>query len=182
MTTLTIPYESLDPLTIGASGDETKVSRETLELDVPEANLLAAIYPDEPEPVADATEAARAALEAPISGQPFSEIVAGASKVAVIIDNQFRPTPQSRLLPAVLDTIEAAGKPARRRLCERQGLPDVRLGHRAEARAREPRPDGAARHRASTRTTRATPRATRTSVSPRAERRCGCTTRWPRAT
>jgi nickel-dependent lactate racemase len=112
MTTLTIPYESLDPLTIGASGDETKMSRETLELDVPDANLLTAVYPDEPEPVADATEAARAALEAPISGRPFSEIVAGASKVAVIIDNQFRPTPQSRLLPAVFDAIEAAGKPA----------------------------------------------------------------------
>ncbi len=112
MTTLTIPYESLDPLTIGASGDETKVSRETLELDVPDANLLAAVYPDEPDPVADATDAARAALASPVSGPPFSDIVAGASKVAVIIDNQFRPTPQSRLLPAVFDAIEAAGKPA----------------------------------------------------------------------
>ena len=30
----------------------------------------------------------------------------------MIIDNQFRPTPQSRLLPPVLDAIEAAGKPA----------------------------------------------------------------------
>jgi lactate racemase len=111
MTTLTIPYESLDPLTIGASGDETKVSRETLELEVPDANLLAALYPDEPEPVADAADAARAALASPVSGPPFAEIVAGASKVAVIIDNQFRPTPQSRLLPAVFDAIEAAGKP-----------------------------------------------------------------------
>ena len=60
-----IPYESLDPLTIGASGDESKVSRDTLELDIPRANLLAAIYPDEPPPVADATEAARQALEQP---------------------------------------------------------------------------------------------------------------------
>jgi lactate racemase len=112
MTTLTIPYESLDPLTIGSAGDETKVSRETLELDVPDGNLLAAIYPDEPEPVGDATEAARRALENPLSGARFSELVDGASKVAVIIDNQFRPTPQSRLLPAVFDAIEAAGKPA----------------------------------------------------------------------
>ena len=29
--------------------------------------------------------------------------------MAVVIDNQFRPTPQSKLLPAVLDAIEAAG-------------------------------------------------------------------------
>jgi nickel-dependent lactate racemase len=105
----TIPYESLDPLTIGASGDESKVSRDTLELDIPQSNLLAAIYPDEPQPVPDATEAARQALESPTAGPGFSEILAGASRVAVVIDNQFRPTPQSKLLPAIFDALEAAG-------------------------------------------------------------------------
>jgi nickel-dependent lactate racemase len=107
-----IPYESLDPLTIGSSGDETKVSRETLELEIAQANILAAVYPAEPDPVADATETARAALESPVSGPRFSELVASATRVCVIIDNQFRPTPQSKLLPPVLDAIEAAGKPA----------------------------------------------------------------------
>jgi lactate racemase len=107
-----IPYESLDPLTIGASGDEDKISRETLELEIAEANLLALIQPDEPDPVPDATEAARAALESPFSGPRFSELVASATKVCVIIDNQFRPTPQWKLLPPVLDAIEAAGKDA----------------------------------------------------------------------
>ncbi len=107
-----IPYESLDPLTIGASGDESKVSRETLELEIAEENLLAAIYPEEPDPVADATEAARLALEQPVSGPRFSELLESATRVAIVIDNQFRPTPQSKLLPAVLDAVEAAGKPA----------------------------------------------------------------------
>jgi lactate racemase len=107
-----IPYESLDPLTIGASDDETKIYRETLELEVSSENLLAAIYPDEPGPVANATEAAREALESPVSGPRFSELVASAEKVAVVIDNQFRPTPASKLLPAVLDALEGAGKPA----------------------------------------------------------------------
>jgi nickel-dependent lactate racemase len=110
--TAVIPYESLDPLTIGSSGDESKVSRETLELEISGANLLAAVYPEEPDPVPDATEAARAALESPVTGPAFSELVASATKVCVIIDNQFRPTPQSKLLPPVLDAIEAAGKPA----------------------------------------------------------------------
>ena len=110
--TAVIPYESLDPLTIGASGDESKVSRETLELEIPEGNLLAAVFPEEPEPVADATATARSALESPLSGPRFSELVASATKVCVIIDNQFRPTPQSKLLPPVLDAIEAAGKSA----------------------------------------------------------------------
>jgi nickel-dependent lactate racemase len=112
MPKLTIPYESLDPLTIGAADDESKVSRESLELDVPDANLLAAIYPDEPPPVENATEAARTALESPVSGARFSELLASATKVAIVIDNQFRPTPASKLLPAVLDAVEAAGKPA----------------------------------------------------------------------
>ena len=111
-TTAVIPYESLDPLTIGASGDEEKVSRDTLSLEIPTGNLLAAIYPDEPAPLADATEAARAALASPVSGPTLSELVGSATKVCVIIDNQFRPTPQSKLLPPVLDAIEAAGKPA----------------------------------------------------------------------
>jgi nickel-dependent lactate racemase len=104
-----IPYESLDPLTIGSAGDQSKVHRDTLELEIPSANLVAAIYPDEPSPVSNTTEAARYALEHPVGGPTFSHILAGRSSVAVIIDNQFRPTPQARLLPAVFDAIEAAG-------------------------------------------------------------------------
>jgi len=105
----TIPYESLDPLTIGAAEDETKVYRDQLELEIPTGNLLAAIYPDEPEPLPNATEAARQALESPVEGPSFSQLIAGGKSVAIVIDNQFRPTPQSRLLPAVFDALEAAG-------------------------------------------------------------------------
>ena len=104
-----IPYESIDPLTIGAAENDELVYRDTLELDIPEANLLAEIRPDEPEAVADATAAAAHALEHPHSGPRFSELLKGASSVAIVIDNQFRPTPQSRILPAVFDALEAAG-------------------------------------------------------------------------
>jgi nickel-dependent lactate racemase len=117
MAAFRIPYESLDPLTIGAADDESKVYREALELEVPEGNLLAAIYPEEPEPVASATEAARQALEEPVAGPRFSELLVGASSVAVIVDNQFRPTPASKLLPPVLDAIEAAGITDARVVC-----------------------------------------------------------------
>ena len=79
----------------------------------PGGNLLAADLPGRAGAASrDATEAARAALESPLSGPRFSELVASATKVCVIIDNQFRPTPQSKLLPPVFDAIEAAGKPA----------------------------------------------------------------------
>ena len=67
-----IPFESLDPLTIGASDDESKVYRAELELEIPEPNLLAAIYPEEPEPVPSATDAAREALAFPTSGPSFA--------------------------------------------------------------------------------------------------------------
>jgi nickel-dependent lactate racemase len=109
MPTFKIPYESLDPLTIGSADDESKVYRDELELEVAEANLLAAIYPDEPDHLPDATAAAAEALESPVDGRRFSELIAGGKSVAIVIDNQFRPTPQSKLLPAVLDALEAAG-------------------------------------------------------------------------
>jgi nickel-dependent lactate racemase len=109
MATYRIPFESLDPLTIGASGDDSKLNRDELELEIPDANILAAVYPDEPEPVGDATEAAREALESPVTGPRFSELLAGKQRLAIVIDNQFRPTPQSKLLPAVFDAVEAAG-------------------------------------------------------------------------
>ena len=48
-----IPFESMDPLAIGATDDESKKHRDTLELEIPTANLIAAVYPQEPEPVAD---------------------------------------------------------------------------------------------------------------------------------
>ena len=104
-----IPYESLDPLTIGASGNEELVSRDTLELDIPAKNLMAAIFPDEPEPLEDVTAAARAALDNPHSGPSLASLLEGAASVAVVIDNQFRPTPSSKLLPAVFDVIDESG-------------------------------------------------------------------------
>ena len=94
-----IPYESMDPLAIGATDDESKKHRDTLTLDIPTANLVAAVYPDEPAPVGDATDAARRALAEPFDGPTFAELLAGKQSIAVVIDNQFRPTPSSKLLP-----------------------------------------------------------------------------------
>lgn len=108
-TRVVIPYESMDPLAIGATDDDSKKHRDTLELEIPTANLVADIRPDEPTPVADPTAAARDALAGPVDGPTFAELLAGKASVAVIIDNQFRPTPSSKLLPAVFDAVEAAG-------------------------------------------------------------------------
>ncbi|HEY7381322.1 MAG TPA: lactate racemase domain-containing protein [Gaiella sp.] len=108
-TRVVIPYESMDPLAIGATDDDSKKHRDTLELEIPTTSLIGVISPDEPEPVPDATAAAREALRAPVDGPAFAELLAGKTSVAVIIDNQFRPTPSSKLLPAVFDAVEEAG-------------------------------------------------------------------------
>lgn len=108
-TRLTIPYESMDPLAIGATDDDSKKHRDTISVEIPSANLLADIRPTEPAPVADATAAARDALASPVDGPAFAELLAGKQSIAVVIDNQFRPTPSAKLLPAVFDAIEAAG-------------------------------------------------------------------------
>ena len=60
-TRVVVPYESMDPLAIGATDDESKKHRDTLEVEVPAASLITVVQPDEPAPVGDATAAARAA-------------------------------------------------------------------------------------------------------------------------
>ena len=68
-----IPYESMDPLAIGATDDESKKHRDTLEVEIPTANLIADVRPDEPAPVGDATDAARRALAQPVDGPTFAD-------------------------------------------------------------------------------------------------------------
>jgi nickel-dependent lactate racemase len=108
-TRVVVPYESMDPLAIGATDDESKKHRDTLEIDLPSANLITVVQPDEPAHVADPTEAARDALAQPVDGPTFADLLEGKRSVAVVIDNQFRPTPSAKLLPAVFDAIDAAG-------------------------------------------------------------------------
>ena len=148
MTTLTIPYESLDPLTIGASGDDEGVPRDAR-----------ARRPRGEPPGRRLPRRARAGRGRDRGGTRRAR---GADLRAAVLGDRRRriegrrhhrqPVPADSSVAVAARRIRhyRGGREARRRrLCERQGLPDVRLGHRAEARAREPRPDGAARHRVS---------------------------------
>ena len=96
----------------------------------------------------NATEEARSALENPVSGPAFADLLAGKQSVAIVIDNQFRPTPPRS---CCLRLRRGRGGRDHRRLRhhrEREGFPAVGVRHRDEGRPREPRPDGAARDRA----------------------------------
>ena len=88
-----IPYESLDPLTIGSCDDPSAVYREQLSVGIPRRNLWAWLKPDEPPALSNVTAAAAAALERPAGGPRFSELIGPDKSLCIIIDNQFRPTP-----------------------------------------------------------------------------------------
>ena len=103
------PYESLDPLTIGSCDDPSAVYRERLFLEIPRRNVWAWLKPNEPPALPDVTAAAAAALERPVGGPRFSELIGPHRSLAVIIDNQFRPTPASKLLPPCWTRWSAAG-------------------------------------------------------------------------
>ena len=145
-TRVVVPYESMDPLAIGATDDESKKHRDTLEVDVPTASLLAVVQPDEPGPVGDPTEAARAALAA--AGRRPD--VRGAPRRARERRGRDRqPVPADAVLEAAAGGLRRDRRSRDHRrprvLRQREGLPDVRVGHRAEGRPREPGPHGAER-------------------------------------
>ena len=177
-----IPYESMDPLTIGASTTSRRSTGTSSSSRSPPRNLLAAIYPDEPAHVADATEAARRALEL----AAVRPALLGADRRQVEHRRHHRqPVPPD----AVVEAAAAGARRDRGRrhhrrprdLRERQGLPDVGVRHRAEGRPRRTSTAWSAWGSRSSRTTRATARTTRSSASPRAARPCGCTRRSRRA-
>ena len=114
---ISIPFESLDPLTIGSCDDPSMVYREHIEIEIAERNLVAVIEPNEPASLPDVVQAAAQALENPQSGRRFSEMIGADKSLAIIIDNQFRPTPASKILPAILDAVEKHGVKDARVVC-----------------------------------------------------------------
>ena len=168
-TVVTIPYESMDPLAIGATDDESKKHRDTLTLEIPTANLVAAVYPDEPAPVGNATEAAREALAAPVDGPDLRR---APRRQGERRGDHRQPVPPHALLEAAAAGVRRDrgggdhGRP--RRLREREGLPHVRGGHGAEARPRRISPAWRRTAGRSARTTRRTRTRTRSWASPRA--------------
>ena len=107
-TRVVIPYESMDPLAIGATDDESKKHRDTLEVDIPRPASSRSSSPTSRR--RSATRPRRRVRRSPRrrAGRR-SPSSCRARSVAVVIDNQFRPTPSSKLLPAVFDAIDAAG-------------------------------------------------------------------------
>jgi hypothetical protein len=54
----------------------------------------------------------RAAFDSPIGSPPLRELARGRTRPCIVIDDLSRPTPGRRLIPPILDELEAAGIPA----------------------------------------------------------------------
>ncbi len=104
-----VPFESINKETIASGATEKDIVRARLELEIPDENFLINVVPNEPEPIQNLEEATLKALENPVCGPKFSDLLRPKKSVVIITDNQFRPTPTARLLKPIIDLLEKAG-------------------------------------------------------------------------
>lgn len=83
----------------------------SVSLDVPSANLMGIYAPHDVAPLPDLDAALCEALSNPIGGPSLEALVQGARSMLLVVDDNTRPTPTDRLLPPLLDRINAAGIP-----------------------------------------------------------------------
>ena len=80
-------------------------------LRVPNGNLLGVLQPRDRPGVPDEVAAIRAALASPVESARLTERVRPGSRVVVIVSDATRPAPSDRMLPPLLDELNAAGVP-----------------------------------------------------------------------
>lgn len=97
MSKFKIPYETVEKIGV------------TLEVDVVEKNLLKAFIPEESAPVADLNKAVAEAVENPIGGEKFSELIGKNKRIVFMTENQFRPAPAAKMLFALVKKAIDAG-------------------------------------------------------------------------
>jgi nickel-dependent lactate racemase len=84
--------------------------RESLSLDLPaDWNLVATLRPSPRKSVANVHAETERSLKLPIGFERLSEMVKSDMKIALIIDDNSRPTPVSLILPAVVDELMKGG-------------------------------------------------------------------------
>lgn len=83
--------------------------RESIEIRVPERNLVGVYSPRDAAPVIDVRAEIRRALASPIGSLPLREQLRGRKNAVLIADDNTRLTPADILIPILLDECNAAG-------------------------------------------------------------------------
>jgi nickel-dependent lactate racemase len=81
------------------------------DLRIPEDRVLFVLAPEVVARQIDIDSEIRASLRQPIGSPPLAELVSRGDRVLVLADDATRPTPRSRIIPPVLDALNAAGIP-----------------------------------------------------------------------
>ncbi len=80
-----------------------------LPLEVPDENLLGVLRPNDIRSERTGEDAVRHALQNPIGTKRLGEIVRPGEKIAIVTSDLTRPLPSHRILPILLDELEAGG-------------------------------------------------------------------------
>jgi nickel-dependent lactate racemase len=89
---------------------ELRYGADTRRCHVPRGNLAEVLEPRRVEAdLGDEATRLREALDQPIGTPRLEEMVGPDDQVALVVDDMFRPTPISRILPAMLDRLHKAG-------------------------------------------------------------------------
>jgi nickel-dependent lactate racemase len=80
-----------------------------LKLEVPHKNLLFECIPQEPESIPNIADAVVEAIESPVDGPKFSQLIRRGKKVTFITENQFRQAPAKDILPPLVERAKEAG-------------------------------------------------------------------------
>lgn len=97
MATIHVPFET---------AEETGV---TLSVDIPENNLARSFFPRESMGLEDPQGTLLEAVENPVAGKKFSDLLGPGRKVVFITENQFRAAQANRLLPPLVKKALEAG-------------------------------------------------------------------------
>ena len=88
-----------------------------LDFEVPDGNLAQVITPNPSSPLPDLDAAIAAALANPIGQEPVEQRVRPTDRVLLVSDDNTRFTPADRMIPPLLDRLNAAGVPDRNIAC-----------------------------------------------------------------
>jgi nickel-dependent lactate racemase len=83
--------------------------QESIEIRIPEGNLVGVYSPRDAAPVTEVKAEIRRALAAPIGALPLREQVRGKKSVVLIADDNTRLTPTDQVIPILLDECNASG-------------------------------------------------------------------------